>query len=74
MAYETLECRDEVFNSASPEELKQGFRETQTRVQCLICGEIYDKGEVFQKTENILKPVSGCRSTYRKSMDPCCIS
>ena len=49
MAYETLECRDEVFNSASPEELKQGFRETQTRVQCLICGEIYDKGEVFPK-------------------------
>ena len=49
MSYDSLESRDEAFYGASLEELKRGYKETATEVQCLICGEIYEKGEVFPK-------------------------
>ena len=49
MSYDSLESRDEAFYGASLEELKRGYKETGTEVQCLICGEIYEKGEVFPK-------------------------
>lgn len=54
MSYDSLESRDEAFYGASLEELKRGYKETGTEVQCLICGEIYEKGEVFPRMENIM--------------------
>lgn len=59
MSYDSLESRDEAFYGASLEELKRGYKETGTEVQCLICGEIYEKGEVFPRMENIMMRQKG---------------
>lgn len=35
------------FFSADTEELKKGCRENDKEMKCLICGETYEKGEIF---------------------------
>lgn len=47
MAYDNMESRNELFFSASTEELKKGWQENGKEMKCLICGETYEKGEIF---------------------------
>ena len=47
MACDDMESRNELFFSADTEELKKGCRENDKEMKCLICGETYEKGEIF---------------------------
>ena len=73
MAYDNMESRNELF-SADTEELKKGCRENDKEMKCLICGETYEKGEIFHFEGRYFDAGKRMKLHLEKNMDPCSIS